>query len=289
MLNISLKHWQRKKKRRLLLDSVRSAVFASAFQKLKSDNVVHSQVRRSSDQAEFYIIYDPKGVVSGNSPCYDVFAVEYQGVVSTIFAGADGYVSRLFDLSGNGNDAMQTSAAAQPKIIENGNILGHLVFDGADDYLETIGGSGIIGGTVEVNIQGDLISTPAASEIFLSMGLYNTDGFYLWKWDDDNTNISIYRNGGNSIKTLNGSVYSMQNMHYQIKKDTQTYLKSYLNNNLQIDTLSIILIEYDSSRNIRLGDYNGGGYHCRCNIKSLIIFNSELTDFQRTLVYQEVS
>jgi hypothetical protein len=48
----------------------------------------------------------------------------------------DGFVETWYDQSGNGNDATQSVAASQPKIVDGGSLVsGGLDFDGVDDYL----------------------------------------------------------------------------------------------------------------------------------------------------------
>jgi hypothetical protein len=51
-------------------------------------------------------------------------------------ATADGYVSRLYDQSGFGNDATQPVTTSQPKIVDAGALVaGGIDFDGVDDFL----------------------------------------------------------------------------------------------------------------------------------------------------------
>ena len=47
----------------------------------------------------------------------------------------NGFVEAFYDQSGNGNDATQTTAGSQPKIVNAGTQLDHLLFDGTDDVL----------------------------------------------------------------------------------------------------------------------------------------------------------
>jgi hypothetical protein len=49
----------------------------------------------------------------------------------------DGFVETWYDQSGNGNDATQSVAASQPKIVDAGVFLGEVDFDGVNDSLET--------------------------------------------------------------------------------------------------------------------------------------------------------
>ena len=56
--------------------------------------------------------------------------------------GFDGFVAKWYDQSGNGNDAVQPTTTAQPKIVDGGSLVtGGLDFDGVDDYLELANGS----------------------------------------------------------------------------------------------------------------------------------------------------
>jgi hypothetical protein len=49
----------------------------------------------------------------------------------------DGYVSRLYDQSGSGNDATQPVTTSQPKIVDAGALVaGGMLFDGVDDTLD---------------------------------------------------------------------------------------------------------------------------------------------------------
>jgi len=61
---------------------------------------------------------------------------------SVTFISGNGFVETWYDQSGNGNDATQSVAASQPKIVDGGSlVVGGLDFDGVDDCLETTYGS----------------------------------------------------------------------------------------------------------------------------------------------------
>jgi len=58
----------------------------------------------------------------------------------TAVSGQDGFVSTWYDQSGNGNDATQSVAASQPKIVDAGVLVsGGIDFDGVDDVLIATG------------------------------------------------------------------------------------------------------------------------------------------------------
>ena len=82
------------------------------------DSVV--RVRRSSDNAE-----------------QDFTAADVSNGTLESFCGVgDGFVETWYDQSGNGNDATQSVAASQPKIVDAGVLVsGGIDFDGVDDLL----------------------------------------------------------------------------------------------------------------------------------------------------------
>ena len=109
-----------------LLQSFPGASAAYSLQDINGQvgNVV--RVRRSSDNAERN--FTANGVTDGE-------------LISFCGAG-DGFVTTLYDQSGSGNDATQTTAASQPQIVDSGALVTDsngnpsLDFDGVDDFLE---------------------------------------------------------------------------------------------------------------------------------------------------------
>lgn len=64
------------------------------------------------------------------------------GAVAFTGQGFDGFVTTWYDQSGNGNDATQTTAANQPRIVTNGSVVTEgtkpaIDFDGANYFLKT--------------------------------------------------------------------------------------------------------------------------------------------------------
>ena len=60
------------------------------------------------------------------------------GAVETfVGSGNNGFVDTWYDQSGNGNNAVQSTLAYQPKIVNSGTFLNELQFDGSNDYMQT--------------------------------------------------------------------------------------------------------------------------------------------------------
>lgn len=110
-----------------LLRKYGGAAAAYSLQRLDTsvENVV--RVRRSTDDAEA-----------------DFTAQEVAGGVLASFCGAgDGFVTTLYDQSGNGRNATQATAASQPQIVADGVVVtdsngnAAMDFDGSDDHLSS--------------------------------------------------------------------------------------------------------------------------------------------------------
>ncbi|MDB2357983.1 hypothetical protein N9V86_02565 [Opitutales bacterium] len=67
----------------------------------------------------------------------ETYGIDLPSGVDTGYDQVDGFVETWYDQSGNGNDATQSVAASQPKIVDAGVFLGEVDFDGANDYLQT--------------------------------------------------------------------------------------------------------------------------------------------------------
>lgn len=91
-----------------LLDTYTGAAAAYSLRNLSSSTTNVVRVRRSSNDDE-----------------QDFTASEVSGGALTTFVGAgnDGFVTTWYDQSGNSNNATQTSAANQPKIVDAGSLI----------------------------------------------------------------------------------------------------------------------------------------------------------------------
>lgn len=115
----------------LLLDKVTGAAAAYSLRKLRNAYAGSAvRLRRSSDNAEQDIGFSDGG--------FDVSAA------ASFIGGGSGYCAKWYDQSGNGHDAIQATAGAQPLYkASSHNGKPGLYFDGGD-YMATTGGTFLV-------------------------------------------------------------------------------------------------------------------------------------------------
>lgn len=129
----------------------------------------------------------------------------------------DGFVETWYDQSGNGNDATQDIAGSQPLIVENGNLLGELNFDGLNHKLDIDGYAPL--SLVYSSFLVASFDEPTASSmktIFDSSDLTNggfsiahgntQNKFTPFWFDGDDTSTNVFGSGSNL--TSSESLYS---------------------------------------------------------------------------------
>ena len=112
-----------------LLNKFTGAAAAYSLRALSSTTTDVVRVRRSSDNAEQD--FNPDEIIDGTLETW-------------VGATDSGFVTTWYDQSGNGNDATQTTAANQPKIVDAGVLVEEngkpaVDFDGVDDTLSLVG------------------------------------------------------------------------------------------------------------------------------------------------------
>ena len=159
-----------------LLAEYGGAAAAYSLRSLSGDQTKVVRVRRSSDNAE------------------KDFTASEMGAALEDWVGAlnDGYVETWYDQSGNGNDATQTVAASQPKIVDAGTYLGEIDFDGSDDHLDF---TGIATTDVSVFSVVDLDVTSSQERILSAQSGF-AQGFAI-----NNATTGFFRGGGGTAST----------------------------------------------------------------------------------------
>ncbi len=196
----------------LLLDTYGSASVAYSLRLLNSSysgNAIN--VRRASDDANQDI-----GFSSG---VLDISSLE------SFCSGTDGFVTTWYDQSGNSNNATQSTASSQPKIVNSGSVItengkASLSYDGSDDGL-TI--------ATPVNLNAEFFtplvykSTRSSSEDYV---LYGDSGASRFRLYDYQTKIYI----DNTTYTFSSSSNFGTQYLWNCEANTNNELIVYRNN-----------------------------------------------------------
>jgi hypothetical protein len=199
----------------LLLDTYTGAAAAYSVRKLDKDYTGYCmKVRRASDDAEADIGFDGSGNLDTSA-------------IATHCGASSGFVSVWYDMSGNANNATQSTAGNQPQIYngtavitENGKPA--LDFDGANMVnaasatqpntifhthtwpLQDGAFYVLFDGLASGNRQGMGVDSDLGVRLFADSGIYGTDPMTA----GDQTISSCLFNGGSSTLHLNGSAVS---------------------------------------------------------------------------------
>ena len=160
----------------LLLDTYTGAAAAYSLRQLKSGATNAIEVR----------------IDTTGQPTYDIGFVDGELDVTTLegycTGGLDAYVTKWYDQSGNGNDATQTTASAQPQIVSSGSVILEngkpaIEFDGSDDTFDS---GSFLNGLDNASIIN--VSSPIANNIFSNI-YSGFDSFIvfniLFRYQDD--------------------------------------------------------------------------------------------------------
>ena len=135
----ALEDWVNGKLESTLPADVDTAAAAYSLRKVKASYSGDAiRIRRSSDDIEVDVAFDSEGKVSASSAITNVAEEGGESGQTTdttlgdFISGTDAFVHTWYDQAG-ANDAVQGTAANQPKIAENGALLDGIKFDAATD------------------------------------------------------------------------------------------------------------------------------------------------------------
>ena len=179
----------------LLLDTYTSSLAAYSIRKLSSSYSGSAiRIRRDSDNTEQDFGFDSNGELDTTS------------IETFCSPSSNAYVTIWYDQSGNGNDAVQSTASQQPQIVSLGSVLTNygkpsIVFDGTNDWLN---------GNISDSTYNQFFmvkDTAGDTSLAFSGAVRLTDSRYDTTSDDitfsasaglfniDNTNVKGYLNG----------------------------------------------------------------------------------------------
>ena len=138
--------------------------------------------------------------IDGTTTEEDFSAVQLAtGALAAFCGSSSGFVTKWYDQSGNGNDAIQASTPNQPLIVLAGTFLNEIVFDGTNDFLQT--DNQVLTGT-----------ETGANGIYAVVKVTSNDSGYVAGSASDNSGSdkvgqSIYADGASNNKFIltNGS------------------------------------------------------------------------------------
>ena len=228
-----------------LLDTYTGASVAYSLRNLSSSTTNVVRVRRSSNDDE-----------------QDFTASEVSGGALTTFVGAgnDGFVTTWYDQSGNSNNATQTSASQQPKIVDSGS----LILDNGKPIIQNLSAAGLQVDAALTNTSP--VTQFSVAKIEGTRGIFSTyrttgDRFVLAA-ESGSTNTSVFSDTPTSI-FQDGSSYTVTN-------------RGTLYNDSTSQSLFTI---YWSSPNYQEFDKIGftSGFWQMWSTQELIIYNSDQT------------
>ena len=180
-----------------LLDTYSGAAAAYSLRQLSSTYSGNAiKVRRASDNAE-------QDIAFANNEL-DTATLE------TFASGTDAFVTTWYDQSGNGNDAAQGSAAAQPKIVSSGSTIldnGKPIINGQDARLD-IGLSG--------NSNTWIFATIKSAAQGLSILYSNNGSSPYWAYARLGSTSSISTSLSNESYYINGTYYAPLNINREV-------------------------------------------------------------------------
>jgi len=218
--------------------------------------------------------------LKGNSSGDATGDVVYIRNVQITQTTADGFVETWYDQSGNGNDATQSVATAQPKIVDGGSLVADGIdFDGVNDRLF---GSHIL------NTDDVLYAAVVAkNKDFNGRGLYVSHLFY--NAFNDNGGFAIEANTFNRTGSIAGwlddrgvndavqdglSSLTQNEMHLLSFDLSNGSSKFHLDGSL-VNTFSTSMNSEDGGAALNIGNNASGVSPLDGSIKEIIIYNSD--------------
>ena len=252
-----------------LLATYTGAAAAYSVRQLSDKAVIALRIRRDSDDVETNIGWDSNG---------DLATADIAAFCGT----ANGYVTRWWDQSTNGNHATQSTGTSQPQIYngtavitENGKPT--LDFDGTNDFLD----SALTVSTTDIAVTSvQKFDNVSGGQMSITISEGSNDQLYL-----------LYNNG-NSVYQLfyRGSFQS------NVAANTNQNLVSFFtdgSSSFYYENGSTLGSAYtagaiSSNSAVRIGAWTGGSLHSSSQVQELIIWQSDQSS-NRTAIETDIN
>jgi len=256
-----------------LLDYYTGSAAAYSLRSLSEYTTNVVKVRRSGDDAELD---------------FTANEVSNSTLEAWVVAGGgteDGFVTTWYDQSGNGNNATQTTAASQPKIVSSGTLVTEngkatVDFDGTDDYLSISNQIALADDSV-ILVVTKYDSGPAAGVLTVQENVSATFGMQLWIYTSKHV---AYYGRTAAYAQIDSTLTTNQVVFVLSKSGSTGYLMQ--------DNLSEQSIAYSSPdtslKSYYIGTITSSQYRYNGNIQEIIIYDGN--QFQnRSLIKSNIN
>jgi hypothetical protein len=213
-----------------LLDTYPNAAAAYSVRKLRSAYSGSAiRVRRSSDNTEQNIGFTALGDLDTSA-------------LTTFCSGTNGFVTTWYDQSGNGRNAINTTAANQPQIVSSGSVLTLtgtgsskpcMLFDGTNDFLDLSTTLPIATGDKFSIYQLEKKTSTSTIGIWITGGATSSASpFSPVHYSNQNLFMNTKFNAGTSGYRFGGTLAANYNLISGYMKDSDTTSDAYVNNSL---------------------------------------------------------
>jgi|SaaInlV_120m_DNA_3_1039746.scaffolds.fasta_scaffold08870_5 hypothetical protein len=241
-----------------LLDTYTNSSLAYSLRQLSSSTTSVVRVRRDSDNTEQDFSAD------------DIT----DGTLTTFVGSGDGFVTTIYDQSGNSNNGVQTNTSSQPKIVDNGSLIldnnePSMLFSGSQSFdfnpfqIDKSDGFFCFYVTTYLGVNNHRV---------LSMGLsgqrdYVSGGVLIA--------TRQYGLNGENIITLSSSLNGSGSDELNIYK-SNSISNAIVRNNVQIGTSSNLSVAAFTPTEAKIGgDVASSSGYANARIKEVIVFNND--------------
>jgi len=196
----------------------------------------------------------------------------------------NGYVTTWYDQSGNGYNATQTTAASQPQIVSSGSVIEEngkpaAQFDGSDDYMSLSSIS--LTDRFSEYIVNTHTSVSNNHSIGISRWVSGTNNRqFTWRIQSDTAyDFFISQNGSNTYSLADYSSATINTQYLyagELNLSESQEFEHYRNNVLISSSFSSGFSNlFNSTLDMELGSFNGGGSNFQGYMQEVVFYNSD--------------